>query len=42
MKKSKVASEKQARQELESKSKNELMEILVEKVRAGHEIRYFN
>ena len=42
MKKSNVASEKQARQELESKLKNELMEALVEKVRVGHEIRYFN
>ena len=42
MKKSDVASEKQAMQELESELKSELMEILVEKVRAGHEIRYFN
>ena len=42
MEKSKVASEEQARQELESELKGELMEILVEKVRAGHEIRYFN
>lgn len=42
MKKSNIASEKQARQELESALKNELMEALVEKVRAGHEIRYFN
>jgi len=42
MKKSKVASEKQARQQLESELKNELMESLVEKVRVGHEIRYFN
>ena len=42
MKKSRVASEKQARLELESQLKKELMEVLVEKVRAGHEIKYFN
>ena len=42
MKKSKVASEKQTRQELGSELKNKLMEVLVEKVRVGHEIRYFN
>ena len=42
MKKSNIASEKQARQELESALKNELMEALVERVRVGHEIRYFN
>jgi len=42
MKKSNVASEKQARQELESALKNELMEALVKKVRDGHEVRYFN
>ena len=42
MEKSKVASEEQARQELESELKKELMEVLVEKVRAGHEIKYFN
>jgi hypothetical protein len=42
MKKNKIASEKQASQEIESKLKNELMGALVEKVRAGHEIRYFN
>ena len=42
MEKGKVASEEQARQELESELKKELMEVLVEKVRAGHEIKYFN
>lgn len=42
MKNSKVASEKLARQQLESELKNDLMEALIEKVRAGHEIRYFN
>ena len=42
MKKSDVASEKQAMQELESESKSELMQVLVDKVRAGHEIKYFN
>ena len=41
MAKSKIASKKQARQELESDLKKELMSALVEKVRAGHEIRYF-
>jgi len=41
MQKSNVTSEKRARQELESAVKNELMETLVAKVRAGHEIRYF-
>lgn len=42
MKKNKMASEKQARQEMESEQKKELMGTLVEKVRAGHEVKYFN
>ena len=42
MKKNKIASEKQARQEIESERKNQLMDVLVEKVRAGHEVKYFN
>jgi hypothetical protein len=41
MKKNKIASEKKASQEIESKLKNELMGALVEKVRAGHDIKYF-
>ncbi|MDG5469778.1 hypothetical protein P9J64_15760 [Deltaproteobacteria bacterium IMCC39524] len=41
MKKNNVDSEKQARQEVESDLKNKLMGALVEKVRAGHEIKYF-
>ena len=42
MRKNKIASEKQAKQEIESKLKNDLMGALVEKVRAGHDIKYFN
>ena len=42
MEKSKVASEKQARQEIESERKNQLMGALVEKVRIGHDVKYFN
>ncbi len=42
MKKNKMASEKQARQEIESERKNQLMGALVEKVRVGHEVKYFN
>ena len=41
MKKNKIVSEKQARQEIESGLKNKLMGALVENVRAGHEIKYF-
>ena len=41
MKKNKIVSEKQARQEIESDLKNKLMGALVENVRAGHEIKYF-
>ena len=41
MKKNKIDSEKQARQEIESDLKNKLMGALVEKVRTGHEIKYF-
>jgi hypothetical protein len=41
MNKNKIASEKKASQEIESKLKNELMGALVEKVRAGHDIKYF-
>jgi hypothetical protein len=41
MKKNNVASEKQARQKIESDLKNELMVALVAKVRDGHEIKYF-
>ena len=41
MEKNKIASEKKASQEIESKLKNELMGALVEKVRAGHDIKYF-
>jgi hypothetical protein len=41
MKKNKIDSEKQARQEIESDLKNKLMGALVENVRAGHEIKYF-
>lgn len=36
-----ITSDKLARQELETNQKNELMTSLVEKVRKGHEIRYF-
>ena len=42
LKKNHVASEKQARQEIESELKNEMMGSLVEKVRAGHDVRYFD
>ncbi len=42
MKKNKMASGTMARQEMESEQKNELMGTLVEKVRAGHEVKYFN
>jgi hypothetical protein len=42
MKKNKMTSEKLARQEMESEQKNELMKTLVESVRAGHEVKYFN
>lgn len=42
MKKNKMTSEKLARQEMESEQKNELMKTLVENVRAGHEVKYFN
>jgi hypothetical protein len=41
MLKKKITTEKQARQELESDKKNELMGVLVEKVRSGHEIVYY-
>ena len=41
MKKNNVASEKQARQKIESDLKNELMVALVAKVRDGHDIKYF-
>ena len=41
MKKNKIVSEKQARQEIESGLKNKLMGALVENVRDGHEIKYF-
>jgi hypothetical protein len=41
MKKNNIDSEKQARQEVESDLKKTLMGALVEKVRAGHEIKYF-
>ena len=41
MKKNKIESEKQARQEIESDLKNKLMGALVDKVRTGHEIKYF-
>ena len=37
-----ITSEKLARQEMESDLKGELMDDLVEKVRAGHTIQYFN
>jgi len=37
-----IASEKQARQEMESDLKSEMMGTLVEKVRAGHDVRYFD
>ncbi len=37
-----MASEKQARQEIESERKNQLMGALVEKVRIGHDVKYFN
>jgi hypothetical protein len=42
MKKAGTLSEKKARQELESVSKNRLMDALVEQVRSGHQIQYFN
>jgi len=42
MKKNKMASEKQAMQELEPDQKSQLMGALVERVRIGHEIKYFN
>ncbi len=41
MQKTKSASAKQARQEIESNLKNELMTALIEKVRVGHDITYF-
>lgn len=41
MKKNSIASDKQARQEMESDLKKELMGTLVEKVRVGHDIKYF-
>jgi hypothetical protein len=41
MKKNKIVSEKQARQEIESDLKNKLMVALVDNVRTGHEIKYF-
>jgi hypothetical protein len=37
-----ISSEKQAKQEIESLQKNELMVVLVGKVRNGHEISYLN
>ena len=37
-----IASEKLARQQMESDLKGELMDDLVAKVRAGHKIQYFN
>jgi len=42
MEKNKASSEKLARQEMESVQKNKLMGSLVEKVRAGHDVRYFD
>jgi hypothetical protein len=42
MEKNKTVSEKQARQKIESGLKNDLMDALVAKVRAGHNIQYFN
>lgn len=36
-----IMSDKQARQELETDQKNELMTVLIEKVRQGHEIIYY-
>ena len=41
MAENKSSSEKLARQELESELKTRLMDALVEKVRAGHSIKYF-
>lgn len=41
MTKKQIMSDKQARQELESERKNELMGVLVEKVREGHEIVFY-
>ena len=37
-----ITSEKQAKQEIESLQKNELLAVLVEKVRNGHEISFIN
>lgn len=37
-----ISSDKLARQEIESLQKNELMTVLVEKVRVGHKISFFN
>ena len=42
MERNQITSEKQARQEIESTQKNELMAVLVKKVRNGHEISFFN
>ena len=42
MKMNETVSEKKARQELESVAKNRLMDALVEQVRSGHKIQYFN
>ena len=42
MEKKQVTSEKQAKQEIEFHQKKELMAVLVEKVRNGHEISYLN
>jgi len=41
MAKHKIVTEKQARQEIESDLKSQLMGALIEKVRAGHAIKYF-
>lgn len=41
MTKKQIMSDKQARQELETDQKNELMTVLVAKVRTGHEIIYY-
>ena len=41
MQKTKIASAKQARQEIESNLRNELMTALIEKIRVGHNITYF-
>ena len=41
MTKNQIMSDKQARQELETEQKNELMGQLIEKVRVGHQIIYY-